>query len=146
MFAKTTPFLGLLFFVGCFACKSARPFPMDYKGEQIHFGQGGGFTGAVTYYALLDNGMLYQRAPRDSTFAWVDRWDKSFVRQMINNYHALALDSIVCNEPGDKYYFIQHRTKNQPPHRITWGRPGFQPDPKLVNYYHLLYNSTKPGS
>jgi len=146
MVSKTTPFLFFAVAMTILACASAKEFPAEYRGEQIHFGQGGGFTGGVNYFALLDDGRLFQRNPKDSSYVYVDRWDKPFVKQMMNSYHQLQLDSLDYYEPGDLYYFIKHQSADAPLHRITWGRNGFKPDPKLINYYHLLYQSTKPKS
>ena len=129
-----------------FSCSSPKEFPEEYRGEQIHFGQGGGFTGGVNYFALFDDGRLFQRNAKDSSYTYIDRWDLPFVKQMMKSYHLLQLDSLDYYEPGDIYYFIKHQSKDATMHRITWGRHGFKPDPKLINYYHLLYQSTKPKS
>jgi hypothetical protein len=146
MVSKITLFLMFATVLTIFSCSSSKEFPSDYRGEQIHFGQGGGFTGGLNYFALLDDGRVFKRDSRDSSYAYIDRWDKAFVNQMMHSYHLLQLDSLQYYEPGDLYYFIQHQSRKTPVHRITWGRNGFKPDPKLTNYYHLLYTSTKPKS
>jgi hypothetical protein len=146
MFLKTSLVILLLTGITLFSCKSPKEFPEKYKGEQIHFGQGGGFTGAVTYFALFDDGRLFQRAAVDSTFGYVDTWNQSFTSQMIASWQTLQLDSISYYQPGDIYYFMQHKINDEPFHRITWGRNGFVTDPKVVKYYNLLYKSTKPRS
>ena len=137
-------FAGMLFL--CCSSSKEFPFPEDYKGEQIHFGQGGGFTGEVTYFTLLDNGQLFSFNTKDSTFTYLDKWPKEFTTQMMTAYHTLQLDSLNYYEPGDIYYFIFHKKKDSALHRITWGNNSFVPDPKVVNYFNLLYKSTKPGS
>jgi hypothetical protein len=134
-----------IFFLGCTSAKKF-PSPEDYPGEQIHFGQGGGFTGNVVYFTLLDNGHLYQFNTRDSTFTHLDKWPRDFSKQMVQAYHTLQLDSLNYYEPGDIYHFIGYKKKNGALHRITWGNNRFVPDPKVVNYFNLLYKSTKPGS
>lgn len=128
------------------ACASSNEFPSEYKGDQIHFGQGGGIAGIVNYHVLLDNGNLYQRSFSDSTFAFVNKWDEAFVTQMFSNYELLHLDTIDMYEPGDQYYFIQYKSGNQPIHRLAWGKPGVKADENLVTYYNLLYKSTKTKS
>ena len=129
-----------------FSCTSTKEFPEKFKGEQIHFGQGGGFTGGVTYFALLDDGRLFQRGERDTIFTFQETWKASFVTQVMSSYHILQFDNISYYEPGDIYYFIKHIKSDGQEHRITWGRNGFVPDPKVINYYNLLYKSTKPKS
>ncbi len=125
------------------SCATTTEFPSKFKGEQLHFGQGGGFSGIVNYYVLLDDGRLYQKAVQDSTFIYADRWKKPFVRQMFANYHALDIENVDFFEPGDLYYFLQHKTGDEPFHNITWGRPGTKPKENIVTLYSVLYKSTK---
>jgi hypothetical protein len=146
MFHKTSLCILLLTGITLVSCTSPKDFPQNYPGTQIHFGQGGGFTGAVTYFALFDDGRLFQRAARDTTYIYLEEWDKQFVGQIMATWKTLQLDSISYYEPGDIYYFLQHKTDKASFHRITWGRNGFVPDKKVVNYYTLLYKSTKPRS
>jgi len=129
-----------------FSCISTREFPVKYKGDQIHFGQGGGFSGALNYFALLEDGRLFKRSFSDSTFTLVDTWNDDFVTQMFSNYNTLQLDQVKYNEPGDLYYFISFRKNGLPAHNITWGRLDFSPQAYIVTYYNLLYKSTKSKS
>jgi hypothetical protein len=120
--------------------------PKDHKGDQIHFGQGGGFSGVLQYYVLLDNGQVFQRGYRDSIFTHLTTWNRSFTDQMFSNFESLQLDTVDFYEPGDLYYFIEFRKPNFPPHRIAWGRPGYQPKGNIVKYYNLLFKSIKSES
>jgi len=117
-----------------------------YKGEQLHFGQGGGFTGIISHYALLDDGRLFQREPRDTSFTFITTWDKGFVEQMFSNYHQLDLGKVEHHHPGNLYYFIEYYTPSKEVHRITWGQQGYSPDDNIVAFYNLLYRSTKSKS
>jgi hypothetical protein len=146
MFPKIFLFLSILPFLTDIACKPSAEFPIEFKGEQIYFGQGGGFSGILTYYALLDDGRLFQKGLRDSSYILVDTWKGDFVTQMFTNYHQLHLDTINYYEPGDLYYFLQYKSANKPLKRIAWGRSGFKPDDNLVTYYNLLFKSTKSKS
>jgi hypothetical protein len=127
-------------------CRSTQVFPQDYKGEQLHFGQGGGFTGAVTSFVLLDDGRLFQKEYKDSTYSQLEKWPIEFVNQMFLNYHLLHLDQVNHYEPGDLYYFIEYHSEENEMHRIGWGKPGFIPDENVVLFYNLLYKSTKSKS
>lgn len=129
------------FFLTLLACSSGKDMPALYKGDQLHFGQGGGFTGEVTYYVLLDDGRLFQRS--DTTYTQMPSFQKSFTSQMFSNYHQLGLQSIDHNHPGNLYYFVEHHSRKGDVHRMTWGKPD-QPAPaNLVAFYNLLYKSTK---
>ncbi len=83
---------------------------------------------------------------QDSTHTLLDTWDDKFVKQMFNNYKSFELDKVEFYEPGDMYYFIQHKSGDSPMHRIAWGRSGTKPDEIIVRYYNLLYKSTKSKS
>ena len=146
MFSRFIIFSGILI-LGLFAsCARPKEFPGAYKGDQLHFGQGGGFSGVVNYFVLLKDGRLYHKDFRDSTYSQVDTWPENFTNQMFANYRTFHLDTITHYEPGDLYYFIQYHSENKPVHRIAWGKPGFRPDEKTVTYYNLLYKSTKSKS
>jgi hypothetical protein len=136
-------FLTLTMLMQVLACAPTPSTPSTFKGDQIHFGQGGGFSGLLNYFVLLEDGRLFQRAFRDSTMSQVDNWNKNFVSQMFSNYKTLQLDQQDHYEPGDLYYFIEYRSRDKPNHLISWGRPGFRPDENIVTYYNLLYKSTK---
>lgn len=127
-------------------CTPSRDLPPDYKGDQLHFGQGGGFTGALNYFILLDDGRLFRKTTRDSSVAFVEKWDKDFVEQMFSSYQLLELNKVDHYQPGDLYYFIEFHSNGKEIHRISWGRPGFSPADNIVNFYNLLYRSTKSSS
>ena len=125
-------------------CSPSTEYPKKERTDEIHFGQGGGFSGAVTHYILLEDGRLFQQGWKDTTKTYVDTWPGLFTRQMFLNYKSLKIDALNYNEPGDLYYFVEYHAKKKEPHRVTWGRTGLQVDPNLTNYYNLLYRSVKP--
>ncbi len=124
-------------------CHSAKEFPKAYKGEKIQFGQGGGFSGAVTEFLLPDDGRLFQMPWRDTTQEFISQWDKKFTKQIFHNYHALNLGDLSHNEPGDLYYYINYQADMKSSHRIVWGKPGFRPEENLVTFYNVLFKSSK---
>ena len=133
----------VIFSTGCHPDTS---FPAIYKGDQIAFGQGGGFSGQVTQFVLLDDGRLFQRPWRDTIVTFIDRWEKNFTKQIFQNYHTLKLENLTYNEPGDLYYFIDFQSGESMHHRIVWGKPGFHPEENLITYYNLLFRSSKQKS
>ena len=128
------------------ACAPANDFPKTENRDEIHFGQGGGFTGAVTHYILLEDGRVFQLAWRDTTLTLIDTWPGIFTRQMFLNYKSLKLDTLHVNKPGDLYYFVEYHSKKKPTHRIVWGSPDYRPATNLLLYYNTLYKNIKPNS
>ena len=138
------PSLVLLFFT--FSCHHAKEYPQKFKGDQIQFGQGGGFSGAVTQFVLFDDGRLFQIPWRDTTGVYIATWEKKFTKQVFDDYKILNLDKLSYNEPGDLYYFIDYHSVDKDDHRIVWGKPGFHPEENLISFYNLLFRSSKPKS
>src|SRR5688500_84469 len=141
-------FSGLLLalaFIVTAACSSSKLTPANYEGAQIHFGQGGGFTGNVSYYVLLDNGSLFQKQLLDSAYTHEATWKKKFTKQIFSNYDELNLDALAHSEPGNLYYFVEMHEDGKV-HRLVWGNPGFTPSQKLVDFYNILYKSTTSRS
>ena len=128
------------------SCASTKEFPSNYKGDQIHFGQGGGFTGIITHYALLDDGRVFEKIARDTAYTFFEKWDKSFVQQLFANYAALELNKLDHYHPGNLYYFIEYHSQQSPVHRISWGQSGHPVDDEISQFYNLLYQSTKSKS
>ena len=94
----------------------------------------------------MDDGRLFQKDYKDSSYSLLTKWPEEFVSQMFLNYHLLHLDQVDYYEPGDLYYFIEYHSNGIDVHRIGWGKPGFTPDDNVVLFYNLLYRSTKSKS
>jgi len=146
MFLKISVFLAICSLILVASCSQSKAFPQKYSRDQIHFGQGGGFTGMLTYYVLLEDGRLFQRQMRDSSYTLLDTWKQDFVSQMFSNYNLLHFDELDYYEPGDLYYFIEYHSGKEAIYKVAWGKPGFRPDENLVTYYNLLFKSTKSKS
>jgi len=127
-------------------CAGTQEDPGHYKGEQLHFGQGGGFTGEVNYFVLLDDGRLFETGKSDTTYVFRDHWKRRFTRQMFVNYHSLNLQDIDHKRPGNLYYFIEFRSPGKTAHLISWGLQGNTPGAHVVAFYQTLYQSTRPKS
>ena len=143
---KSTLLPVIIGFLAVIGCSAPQDFPANYKQDQIHFGQGGGFTGGVTYYALLEDGRVFQRGQLDTIFTYLEKWTPGFTEQMFSNYNSLHLQEMDFNEPGDLYYFVNYKSPGDPDHRLTWGRSGFKPDHNVVRFYNLLFKSIKSKS
>ena len=102
--------------------------------EQIRFGHGGGFTGAVTEYCLKENGELYKKALGD--ISKMSAMQKE-IDQCFTKCEAIKFRKIILDSPGNRYVFISHH-RNDSIHRVTWNP--YQPklSPKLVEFHNML--------
>jgi len=136
------PFLLLLFlFVACSTSRYTNP--TEYPNARINFGTGGGFSGMVTEYVLLDNGQLLKKLPQVDSFEMVISIDKNQTTQVFENYKFLNIGSLAYNQPGNMYSFLQfHHTDKE--HKIVWDNNQY-PDqyPNLKIFYKNL-NSLIP--
>ena len=98
--------------------------PTTYTGRQIMVGSGGGVTGFSTTYYLLDNGKLFGRRSRDTTFTFIGQ------QTAANTKSAFAVAEEKCtiktakfNNPGNTYKFI-HWRKGKTGNKVAWGAVG----------------------
>jgi hypothetical protein len=127
------------------ACSSGKAVPAQDKGEQLHFGQGGGFTGAVTYFVLRDDGRIFSR-DSEGTDAYLTTLARPLTRQLFSHYRQVGLDKQQFNEPGNLYRFLELHVDGTRVNQMTWGAEGFTPPSGLAEYHLLLMKSTKPRS
>jgi hypothetical protein len=129
----------IIFAIGC---KTQRSYPAKYDGTQIKFGQGGGFTGLKTEYAILENGDCFKKSAGKDTFKYYVRFDKTYVDQMLYNFDFLGLREIEMHAPGDLYFFIE-LTEGDNMKKLVWGKSDVETSESLKSFYRILYTSVK---
>jgi len=103
--------------------------------EQIRFGSGGGFTGGVTEYCVLNTGKLYIRK------AFEDTEKLKASQQDIDSCFAasekIGFKAIDFNKPGNTYSFIELRSGDSI-HRVTFNphQPNLPKD--IVQFNNML--------
>lgn len=98
--------------------------PASYTGRQLMVGSGGGFTGFSTTYYLLDNGQLFGRHSRDTTYRFISK------QTTANTKRAFATVETTCrikkvrfDKPGNIYKFVRWKRGKQQ-YNVTWGATG----------------------
>ena len=100
------------------SCKTAKYTPANFENAMISFGSGGGFTGAVDSYYLLENGQFFTK-PTGGDYVELPTPDKDFVTQLFKNYEILGIAKINLDQKGNKYQFINFKS-GQTEHNIVW--------------------------
>jgi len=118
------------------ACSTKSFHPETYPQQQIRFGSGGGFTGFVRQYALLDNGHLYKQEGADSTFTFIEKLSKKQIRSFFKDIPAELVETSF-HHPGNRYYFVAYHTSTQT-NRLTWGDMQHPIGDTLENFYKRL--------
>lgn len=127
------------------ACSSKNMFPEKYKGDQIILGVGGGITGEVTSYVVLENGKVFTKTKDQPAPVYHTTLNSPFVSQMFENFKLLNLSEYTFNEPGNRYYFIHYITKGDISSQMTWGSESFDTPDKVTTYYSILMNTINPS-
>lgn len=107
-----------------------------YPGVKIYFGYGGGFTGLVYTYVLLENGDLYQKKPyTDTEFEFLTKTPEQ-ADSIFKNYSFLGIDTLQLSEPGNTYNYITVITPDKEK-KLVWSKsltvPGI-----LKSFYRQL--------
>lgn len=117
-------------------CKTTGPIsPQKYEGKQIEFGSGGGFSGAIKSFTLLDDGTLFENiAFKDSSVVLL-KVEKNLSDQIFANYEILKLAELSVNEPGNTYKFLNFRD-DVTEQKLVWS--GNSVDKNLTLFYNIL--------
>ena len=121
-------------------CASTRDvLPSQHSGKMIEFGSGGGFSGAVSSYTLLDNGTLFQNEAFQDTSTLIKKLDKNLTLQIFTNYQVLSLSDMIINDPGNLYKFVTF-IDGDSKHKLVWSGKS---DEKNLNLFYNILNSLK---
>jgi len=97
-------FLGAIIIL--ISCKSMETNPDNYKQKIMVFGNGGGFAGIEKSYYLLDNGQVFLKTNRDTSYTKVGKLESKLTGQLFTLVGTLQKDSVV-NDPGNIYSFLK---------------------------------------
>ena len=106
-------------FFSFFSCKTAYQ-PDAYKKEQMRFGSGGGFTGAVTEYCLLSSGHIFLKEHGDTTFTQINKISKSDAKAIFAEAVEKDIPTYKMKEPYNMYKFI-HYMNEEGSNELVWG-------------------------
>lgn len=141
---KIFPFLffgiTILFFTFCKTVSYTSP--SESTGEVLYFGQGGGFTGILTEFALLPNGQIFKKTGANADFEILKKVKKSEAKQAFENYKVLNIKNLKTRNPGNVYFYIRHTNKEKT-HEIVWGRGKDDVSSSVKTYYKILNRLVK---
>ena len=136
MFKKIFLFLsGFLAMV--FGCKTNQYTIDNFPPQQIRFGGGGGFTGHVTEYILLENGQVFKHYPLREDTTEIKALKKKEAQALFEKADSLQILTLKHHYPGNMYYYINHQTA-EANNTITWGLPDHPISDTLYQYMKLL--------
>lgn len=102
--------------------------------EEIHFGNGGGFTGEIKEYTLTSESKLLQNGKE------LKKIDSEITFEVFNS--AKELKDYQYSNPDNMYSFIELKTKEKT-NRIVWSYGSTDIDKKVTELYNKLILTTK---
>jgi hypothetical protein len=98
--------------------------PITYTGRQIQVGSGGGVSGFLTSYYLLENGKLFGRRSRDTTFTFIGQQTSANTKRVFATAEEKCkIKTAKFDYPGNTYKFVRWR-KGKVVNRVAWGAVG----------------------
>jgi len=135
---KVQLFLFLVFLILVVSCKTQHKTPYEYEGHQIIFGQGGGFTGQITEYTLLENGQLFSGTNKEGFVDELESLDKNLAKQIFDLCERYGFADLKLNKPANQYYYFIAKEGNNA-NKILWG-PG---EEELPEELKILFGNLK---
>ncbi len=141
----TALLLSGLFFSFFLGCTSQKYTPDTYTESQIRFGSGGGVTGAIKTYCLLDNGRLFVQQTQNDEFKALKKVSKKAYQKLFASAKELEIANMKFKQPGNFYHFIEIH-ENGSKNRIVWGSHQAEAPAGVEEFYRLLMNSGKKST
>ena len=115
--------------------KTSREVPDIYKGRVLTVGSGGGVVGTETAYSLLDDGRLFSKTSKATTYTFLGvQTPENTKRVFWSVEDRCQIKKTTFNKPGNIYRFVQWH-KGADNHKVTWA-PG---DKTLPANYEKVY-------
>jgi len=122
-----------LIYISAFIILNASNCSKTTEFKDIKFGEGGGFTGAVTEFEIHTNGDVFKNNSLSKEHTKIKTLAKSDLKEIQNDINKIPVDAYSFNHPGNIYYFIETDSK-----KVTWGDPTFKEPKEVKQLYEQL--------
>lgn len=129
--------LFLIFIVVFTACNKKTTLLSEYKGEKIIFGNGGGFSGAVSSILLLENGEIYRMGSSEKDYVLIGSLKKNITKNVFMTYETMGIQKMKLNEPGNRYFFIT-KVSDEKEYKIQWGKNKLDNNVPKIFYDNMM--------
>lgn len=124
------------------SCKSQQYTLDDLPERQLVFGKGGGITGAIDTYILLENGQLFHSNSITEENSELEGIRKKEAQECYTKMQSLELSKMDFNHPGNMYYFLE-QVDSTGTSKIIWGSNDHQVPGACEDFYAELQNFIK---
>ncbi len=130
------------------ACGTTKYTPEDYPDSQVRWGSGGGFSGQMSRYALLDNGEIFYAKSAVDSMVQIHTIDENLAKQLCSNATSLNLSQL-RKVPTIGQSTMQHYMKVMGPDgnaEVQWSDPREIPNPSVTRLFNQLMAMAKNPS
>ncbi len=131
-----------LSFVAFSGCNTTKHTPSTYADKQIVVGEGGGATGNVNKYYILESGEVFQKKSGDEKPQRVDDVSSKCISNIFEEYEGLDFTAINFDHPGNRYHFVEFKEQGEK-HRVTWGSNDHEVPKKVKEFYKYVMDIIK---
>ncbi|MEL7121628.1 MAG: hypothetical protein AAFO07_19425 [Bacteroidota bacterium] len=118
-----------------FSCKSQRYTADNLPSRQVIFGSSGGYTGATTYYIVLENGQLFKHSSLEGTTVELKRIKKKQARKIFAAVDAIDLDAVERGRAVNYSQFMEVKDSTGTERFIWDPKAGIEMDTTITNMY-----------
>ena len=112
---------------------------------QIVFGHGGGFTGKVHEYALLENGYILRIEKDSATQRIVEKIGKKKAATYFATVDSMRLHTWLYDVPGNIYHYVILKREGKKDNKIVWDGSGNDTHaPKNIEDYYKKLSAELP--
>ena len=104
---KTMLFTSAIFILILYGCKAQQYSIDDLPEKQLIFGNGGGMSGMVKTYTLLENGQLFHKNSLTEEATELESISKKEAKTCFADLEQLSLSEMNFDHPGNMYYFLE---------------------------------------
>lgn len=130
------------FLVSFVSCKSQQYTLDELPETQLIFGSGGGVTGEVSTYTILENGQVFYTNSFTKEKKEMKSIRKKEVTACYEKMQALQLSNMDFDHPGNRYYFLEEVNGDER-HRVTWGSADYEFSEACKELYEELRTTIK---
>ena len=125
----------LLVLLTVFSCRSQRYTADNLPSRQVIFGTSGGYTGATTFYIVLENGQLFKRNSIEGTTEELKRIKRRQAKRIFAAVDAIDLDAVERGRAVNFSQFMEVRDSSRTERFIWDPKAGVEMDSQIVNIY-----------
>ena len=111
---------------------------------QIVFGSGGGFTGRVHEYSLLEDGRIIAIKRDSATQKVIKKIDKNKVAQLYAQVDSMRLHTWLYDAPGNIYHYIIIKRDGKKDNKIVWDAGNQANVPNNIEAYYMQLRAQLP--